>query len=77
MDSDRDDEARGFSGLELDARPLVTIRLDRLRLGERGLDEMTVRELLAVVLEIKEMPPGRVETLLTHAEALLEQEEES
>lgn len=75
MDSDRDDEVRGFAGVELDARPLVTIRSDRLRLGEPGAQEMTDRELLAAVLEIRGMPPQRVETLLAHAEALFGQEE--
>jgi|GEM_PF-4502864 len=65
----------GFCEGELDPCPLVTVGADRLRLGERGLREMTDRELAAAVLEIKGMPLQRVKSPLAHAEALFGQEE--
>jgi exonuclease SbcD len=51
-------------------------RKARVRLGDQMPEEMTDRELLATYLEVKETPPERIESLLEHAEAIFEAEEE-
>jgi exonuclease SbcD len=47
-------------------------RRARVRLGEQTPEEMSDRDLLATYLEVKETPPGRIETLLEHAEAIFQ-----
>ncbi|MGD2164114.1 MAG: exonuclease SbcCD subunit D [Anaerolineae bacterium] len=51
-------------------------RKARVRLGDQAPEEMTDRELLAKYLEVKDISPERIETLLKHAELVFEQEEE-
>jgi exonuclease SbcD len=50
-------------------------RKARVRLGDQAPEEMTDRELLAKYLEIKQIPPERVKTLLEHAASIFQAEE--
>ena len=50
-------------------------RKARVRLGDRTPEEMTDRELLEQFLETKEMPEERIQTLMEHAEGILQREE--
>jgi len=50
-------------------------RKARVRLGDQMPEEMTDHELLAAYLEVKETPAERIESLLKHADGILEAEE--
>jgi exonuclease SbcD len=47
-------------------------RQHRTRLGERGAEGLTPRELLELYLESKDTPPDRAQALLHHADAIFE-----
>jgi exonuclease SbcD len=47
-------------------------RQHRTRLGDRGAEGLTPRELLELYLESKDTPPDRAEELLRHADAIFE-----
>jgi exonuclease SbcD len=51
-------------------------RKARVRLGDQKPEEMTDRELLRTYLEIKDTPTDRITTLMNHADAVFQWEEE-